>query len=164
MIHTLSPSLNHTHTFSVTTSLELEMGGMGEAMETEQANEGGVERRTARLVEGSRWNSAGCRGEQVNTVLSTLQPQGRKVSKMRSEAKCVHQSVQGHAHTHNLQVTLKQKIRKNSVWCLFWNTALQVCLESVKRKTDQHQSIFSFFSFKCTCKSCCFYKHKSAVP
>lgn len=59
---------------------------MGEAVETEQAKEGGVERRTARLVEGSRWNSAGCRGEQVNTVLSTLQPQGKKVSKMSSEA------------------------------------------------------------------------------
>ncbi len=75
---------------------------MGEAMETEQANEGGVESRTARLMEGSRWNSAGCRGEQVNTVLSTLQPQGKKVCKMRSEAKCVHQSVWGCALTHNL--------------------------------------------------------------
>lgn len=77
-------------------------------METERTIEGGVERQTAMLVEGSRWNFAGCREEQVNTVLSTLQAGGKKLSKMSSEVKCVHQSVWGRAHAH-LQVTLKQK-------------------------------------------------------
>lgn len=81
---------------------------MGEVMETERTIEGGVERQTAMLVEGSRWNFAGCREEQVNTVLSTLQAGGKKLSKMSSEVKCVHQSVWGRAHAH-LQVTLKQK-------------------------------------------------------